>query len=273
MLPWLENVDSTVGENPQVSDPADSFKMPQYSSSVIEAPTIVTQTVTTQKTAKPRISQETFRELLEACNAFPNKSSKDILTEEFLSAFGTSKPATAVFDDTDELWALMHSLIECKRNSSHNPPSRADLEQLVERMTDELQKWRTVIDLATITESAFNDDLLRCRDTISNEAELQRTLLPDILNRHQLKLKQMFILRFESQWKTEGINAMPSTDPRDDRISAPKPDLAIFFKRDVLGFSSAPIPHDIKTSLRPEGHRTLCFPFLFIEAKKKVRLA
>ena len=250
-----------------MSDPADSFEMPELSSSVSEAVTIVSQTVTSQKTAKARISQATFRELLEARNAFPTTCSKDELTGQFLTAFGTSKPSTAVFDDTDELWALMFSLDEYKRNPSRNSSSRKEVEQLVERMTDELHKWRTSLDLATVTESEFNSDLIHCRLPISNEAELQRTLLPEILNHHQLK--QMFILRFESQWKTEGINGLPSTDPMDNRIPAPKPDLAICFNRDVLGSSSAPIPHDIKIFLRPEGHATLCFPFLFIEAKKK----
>ena len=124
MLSWLENVDSTVGENPQMSDPADSFEMPEYLSSIIEAPTIVSQTVTTQKTVRPKISQEKFRRLLEARNAFLNKSSKDDLTEQFLSAFNTSTPCIAIFNNTDELWVLMSGLIECKKSYSNNSSSR-----------------------------------------------------------------------------------------------------------------------------------------------------
>ena len=267
MLSWLENVSSTVAENPQASDPADSFEMPEYSSSIIEAPTVVSQTVTTQNTIRPKISQEKFRELLEARDAFVEESSKDDLTEQFLSAFSTSKPSVAIFDNTDELWVLMSSLIECKKNYSEDPSSRQHVERLVERMKDELHKWSTMLDLATVTESGFNSDLKHCQDIISNEAELQRTLLPEILNRHQLK--EMFILRFEGQWKSQRTNALPSMDPMDNGISAPKPDLAIFFNRKALGSSSAPIPHDIKISLRPEGHTTPCFPFLFIEAKKR----
>ena len=266
MLSWLESVDPAIGENPQVSNPDDSFEMPEYSSSVIEAPTLVSQTATTQRTVKPKISEKDFRKLLGARNAFPNKSSKDIQTELFLSAFNDSKPSTAFFDGTDELWALMSSL-ECRRNSSENSSSREDIEQLVERMTDELNKWRTMLDLATITESDFNTNLTHCQDIISNEAELQRILLPEILNRNQVK--EMFIFRFGGQWKSQGTSALPSINPKDIGLPAPKPDIAIFFDRQALGPSLAIIPDDIETSLQPEGHETLCFPFLFIEAKKQ----
>ena len=250
-----------------MSDPADSFKMPEYSSSVIEAPTLVSRTATTQRTIRPQISRQKFRKLLQARNAFPSKKSKDNQTEQFLSAFRISEPSTAIFDDTDELWRLTSSLDGYKRNLSGNSSSREEIEQLVERMTDELHKWRTMLGLATITENEFDSDLTRCQDSISNEAELQRTLLPEIINRHQLK--EMFIFRFEGQWKSRGTSALPSTDPLDDGISAPKPDLAIFFNHEALGSSSAPIPHDIEESLRPEGHANLCFPFLFIETKKQ----
>ena len=267
MLSWLESVDPAIGENPQVSNPDDSFEMSEFSSSVIEVPTLVSQTATTQRTVRPKLSEKGFRKLLGARNAFPSKSSKDIQRAQFLSAFNGSKPSTAIFDGTDELWPLMSSLNECRRNSSENSSSREDIEQLVERMTDELNKWRTMLDLATITESEFNGDLTRCQNTHSNEAELQRTLLTEILNRHQLK--EMFILRFEGQWKSQGTSALPSINPKDIGLPAPKPDLAIFFHREALGPSLALIPDDIETSLQPEGHETLCFPFLFIEAKKK----
>ena len=267
MLSWLESVDPAIGENPQVSNPDDSFEMSEYLSSVIEAPTLVSQTATTQRTVRPKLSEKGFRKLLGARNAFPSKSSKDIQRAQFLSAFNDSKPSTAIFDGTDELWALISSLDEYRRNSSKNSSSREDIEQLVEKMTDKLNKWRTMLDLATITESDFNTNLTHCQGIISNEAELQRILLPEILNRNQVK--EMFIFRFEGQWKSQGTSALPSINPNDIGLPAPKPDLAIFFHREALGPSLALIPDDIETSLQPEGHETLCFPFLFIEAKKQ----
>ena len=250
-----------------MSEPTDSFEMPEFLSSYIEAPTLVSQTATSQKTTRPQISQQKFRKLLRARNAFPSESSKDDQTKHFLSALSVLESSDNFFDNTDEFWALVSNLNGYQKDFSKKSFPRENLEQLVERMTDKLHKWRTMLDLTTITESEFNGDRTRYQGIYSNEAELQRTLLVEILNRHQLH--KMFILRFEGQWKSREASALPSVDPIDNGISAPRPDLAIFFNLKLLGSSSAPIPHDIETSLLPGGHATLCFPFLFIEAKKR----
>ena len=278
MSSWLENVDPTVGEPSQVSDPADSLEiavpedsfenMPENSSSVSGAPLLISESGVTQKTIKPRISLKTFRKLLKARNALPNKSSKDDRTEQFLSAFRTSRDqALPLFDGTDELWTLISRLDACRNNANENSRSRRKVEQLVESITDELHKWRTMLDLATITEAEFKGDLLNCQQGFSNEAVLQRTILPEILNRHQLQ--KMFIFSFEGQWESRGKSALPSINPDDKGITGPKPDLAIFFNIEALESDSAPIPDDIETALRPEGNEPLCFPFLFIEVKKQ----
>ena len=238
-----------------MSTPTDSFEMPEYSSSVI--PTLVTGT--TQRTMESWVSPQRFQNLLEARHAFPNKS-KDSQTERFLSAYRRSRPAT--FDGTNDLWESISCLNEHKRNSNGN---EKEIKQLVEKMTNELQNWRRKLDLATITEEEFNGDIRRCQSAYANEAELQRTLLTEITNRHQLD--EMFVVRFEGQWKVPETSALPSLD--EDKVPAPKPDCAFSYHRAKAEFSDTVIPQEFVSFLAPEGFKILCFPFLFIETKKQ----
>ena len=100
--------------------------------------------------------------LLRARNAFPSRSSKDDRTEYFLLILNVLESCDDFFNGTNDFWTLFSNLNECQRNFSKESFPRENLEQLVERMIDELYKWRTRLDLVIITESEFNGDLTPC---------------------------------------------------------------------------------------------------------------
>lgn len=110
----------------------------------------------------------------------------------------------------------------------------------------------------------FKADLKRCLS--QNEAVLQRTIMIHIINQYWLDEK--FDWNTEGQWSQTDATCLKSRD--DDKISLPKPDLAISFKLRSLstgGDKSDPVPRELQSSLSPDnGFR--CFPFLFFEVKK-----
>jgi hypothetical protein len=54
----------------------------------------------------------------------------------------------------------------------------------VESVPNEFDRWKAKVSLAHITEEHFSSDVRRC--TFLNEAVLQRTIMIQIINRHQL---------------------------------------------------------------------------------------
>ena len=123
---------------------------------------------------------------------------------------------------------------------------------------------KTSIRYPTINRHYFAADLKRCLS--QNEAVLQRTIMIHIINQYWLDEK--FDWNTEGQWSQTDGTCLKSRD--DDKISLPKPDLAISFKLRSLstsGDKSDPVPQELQSSLSPDnGFR--CFPFLFFEVKK-----
>ena len=113
------------------------------------------------------------------------------------------------------------------------------------------------------TEDYFEAELKRC---CRNEAVLQRTIMIHFINQYELDKK--FDWNTEGQWSQTDATCLKSRD--NDKISLPKPDLAISFKLRSLSISgdkSDPVPRELQSSLSPDsGFR--CFPFLFFEAQR-----
>lgn len=134
----------------------------------------------------------------------------------------------------------------------------------VELVSNAFDRWKSKVSLAKITEDHFSEDVARC--TFSNEAVLQRTVMMDIIDRHQLH--QLLTFNSEGQWKQNGSDCLISTD--SDVVTLPKPDLNVSFRLESFS-KSAPIPGNLKKAFRPDsaGQRYgRCFPFLFFEVKR-----
>ena len=93
-----------------------------------------------------------------------------------------------------------------------------------------------------------------------------------ILNRHQIS--DQFDFNCEGPWSLRSNHyALPSTE--ENSITAPKPDLAIFFRFDSLMGAgveamSLPILKTLKACMSSDGSIYRCFSFMFLEAKKGV---
>lgn len=134
----------------------------------------------------------------------------------------------------------------------------------VESVSNQIDKWKSEVSLARITEEHFSSDVVRC--TFSNEAVLQRTIMMEIIDRHQLH--QFLTFNSEGQWKQNNSDCLISRDP--DPVTLPKPDLNVSFRLESFS-KSAPIPGNLKKSFRPDslGQKYgRCFPFLFFEVKR-----
>jgi hypothetical protein len=134
----------------------------------------------------------------------------------------------------------------------------------IESVSNEFDRWKSKVGLANITEEHFSNDVTRC--TFSNEAVLQRTIMMEIIDRHQLH--NFITFNSEGQWKQNNSDCLISID--SDMVTLPKPDLNMSFKLDSFN-KSAPIPGNLRACFRPDGEKEKhgrCFPFLFFEVKR-----
>jgi hypothetical protein len=134
-----------------------------------------------------------------------------------------------------------------------------------ESVSNEIEQWKANASFANITEKQFSNDVKRC--TFSNEAVLQRTIMMEIIDRHQLH--KFLTFNSEGQWYQNCSEYLISRD--SDMVTLPKPDLNVSFTLDAFN-RSAPVPGNLKKAFRPDistgGKDARCFPFLFFEAKK-----
>jgi hypothetical protein len=205
-------------------------------------------------------------EKLRTRRAVPIRKTPEEKTKQFISDLDVSQTLTIPFRDTDELQTIFKSFLRRAEKSKAGDDSYAAIEDV----SNEFNKWKSTVYLATITNQDFESDIQHCQ--LSNEAVFQRTVLMSIIDRW--RLTDMFDFNCEGHWSLQGKHfPLPSTQGPSDKISGPKPDLAIFFNfesligRDPLS-NSAPIPPDLTTCIRPDTSFHRCFPFVFIEAKK-----
>ncbi|KAI0099173.1 hypothetical protein GGR51DRAFT_403273 [Nemania sp. FL0031] len=172
---------------------------------------------------------------------------------------------------------ILSEQTELLRNKIQSFLSKADefqrgtsIYNTVEKLSDDLNDWKSIAHMATISNRDFNKDLERCNMNDANEALFQRTIMMSIFNRHQISDK--FDYNCEGQWFAQG-NSYPLPSTEENIIPAPKPDLAIFIRfESLVGWGpywrSIAIPDELKPCMAPDGSINRCFPFIFIEAKK-----
>ena len=133
----------------------------------------------------------------------------------------------------------------------------------IDDLSYQLDREKFGIRFPIITAQYFEANLKRCLSM--NEAVLQRTIMMTVFDQHWLG--ETFDWNTEGQWFQPKDSRVPSTI--DDKMSSPKPDLAISFsRRSFTGFDiSDPIPAELEKCISPEGDDR-CFPFLFMEVKK-----
>ncbi|KAI1860789.1 uncharacterized protein JN550_011251 [Neoarthrinium moseri] len=196
----------------------------------------------------------------------PIRPTPDPKTDGFKLTFGISEDIAIPFKDTKGLQTVIKSFLR----RAEKAPSGENSYEAIEDLSNGINKWRSTVQLATVTNLDFRSDLEHCR--LSNEAVFQRTILMSIIDRW--RLADMFDYNCEGHWSLQGKHfPLPSTQGPKDKVTGPKPDLAIFFNFESLIGSdpqsnSAPIPLDLKGCLRPDTSFHRCFPFVFIEAKK-----
>jgi hypothetical protein len=119
-------------------------------------------------------------------------------------------------------------------------------------------------------ETNWQVDLLKCKD--SNEAIFQRTIMMDLISRHELDRKLDYIC--EAPWTS---SRMPAGTPQI-QICQPQPDLAVAFRSSILipGGSLRNLSHlgELKGHMCPEGfkkgQKDRAFHFFSVEVKGKL---
>lgn len=159
-------------------------------------------------------------------------------------------------EQVEELQAIFRKFTRLTTNEVDYPQ--------VEAVSVEFDRWKSKAGLAKIPAQHFLDDVQRC--SFANEAVLQRTIMMEVIDRHQLN--EILTFNCEGQWKQDAMLCLISTG--NDKISLPKPDLNISFKLESFD-ESAPVPGNLKLSFRPDSDKEeygQCFPFLFFEVKR-----
>lgn len=236
------------------------------SSSVSGASHILSDGVSTpRQVADVKKAQRAILDKLRTRRAVADLRTTDKKTEHFKSVLGVQKPITIPFKDTKALQTILKNFLQ--RCETSRP--RENSYTAIEDLSNEINKWKPTFNLNTITNQDFKNDIAHCQH--SNEAVFQRTVMISIIDRWQLN--DMFDFNCEGHWSLQGTYPLPSTQGPDDKVTGPKPDLAIFFKfealtgNDVLSFS-APVPPKLKSCIWPDNYLRRSFPFIFIEAKK-----
>lgn len=208
------------------------------------------------KTKEKALTWEKLRE-----RQVQDSPSKDKLSAHFKSVLG-AKVSWIAWEEIGSLLAIMNSFIQQAKKARPGDNSAEAIEDVFTQMNG----WRPKFNLASITNRDFKIDIDVSRK--SNEAVLQRTVMTDIIDRWQLR--EMFVYNCEGQWNLPMSYRLPSM-ARDDVVTLPKPDLAIFFKPEALTGENkvySPIPKQISSCMRPDGGLKRCFPFVFMEVKK-----
>lgn len=134
----------------------------------------------------------------------------------------------------------------------------------IESLSNDFDRWKSQVSLARISEEHFSGDITRC--TFSNEALLQRTVMIEIIDRHQLH--RFLTFNSEGQWDQHDNDRLLSKDSK--LIKFPKPDLNMSFQLESFDEMAA-IPPALEKSFRPDSLGQMygrCFPFLFFEVKR-----
>jgi len=196
-----------------------------------------------------------------------------------LPQFQTSKPplrSESDFKTTNE------KCVKEARTHRNEGPASFD-----EEVFYEWDKEKFKSGLPLLQHRYFEFFLEVCDDDDSNEATLQRLVMINVLHPYwvaQIKDPDfgmpIFKIITESQWTLLDSNKLKSSIAKD-RMSMPRPDLAISFSHNTLSyvktrsksqnklFSNArPAPTNIRDCLSPDSKGSRCFPFLFMEVKK-----
>jgi hypothetical protein len=140
-----------------------------------------------------------------------------------------------------------------------------------------LTKWRELILNSPVdgdnnmADEQWERDVLKC--STSHEAVVQRTVMMNLLDRHNLD--EILDYNCEAEWFSDREKTMPTGNHRM-MLSRPKPDLAVAFKTESL---LAPTRRTIELNRLPglygricpdgktESTRVRALPFLVVEAK------
>lgn len=137
----------------------------------------------------------------------------------------------------------------------------------IESLSNDFDGWKSKVGLAKISEQHFADDVSRC--TFTNEALLQRTVMMEIIDRHQLH--RFLTFNCEGQWVQHPDGRLLSNGSQ--LIGLPKPDLAMSFQLNSFD-EMAVVPPGLEKSFCPDTAGQIdgrCFPLLFFEVKKEAR--
>ncbi|KAI9842299.1 MAG: hypothetical protein M1837_007369 [Sclerophora amabilis] len=229
---------------PPPSDLLGSFRTPS---------TVDNTTLTKQSSQRPK--SVTWKKLQNRCvRQRPTKDEKFDAFRDLLRV----DPPQMTFQKTGKLLKILDAFANRTSDKSDE-----DAYPALDRLTNDINQWSSQVKIPTITESKFQDDLERGRE--SNEAVFQRTFMMSIIDRFEISSKIDF--NCEGQWSIPKEYRLVSL--QKDGITLPKPDLAMFFKLESFtGDRFLSLPEDLDPCLSPNPCPTRCFPFLFMEVKR-----
>lgn len=115
-----------------------------------------------------------------------------------------------------------------------------------------------------VTKARFKSDRARCKSPTTNEFVLQHTLMMHVMDHPCF---DFFNWTCESRWVSK--IALPSTG--EEAAPSPRSDYSVSFSLAAIagkkGYKS--YPPDLRYHLHPDKSATRCFPFLFIEVKRR----
>jgi hypothetical protein len=188
------------------------------------------------------------------------EGTEDQMSDYFKSTL-PAKPCRIQFRDITELQSILNGFLQRCENAQPNDNGYAAVEDL----SNQINRWRSTVDLISITNREFDIDLNYCKN--SNEAVLQRTIMLSIIDRW--RLHELFVYNCEGQWYLPKIFQLP-TRVRGDEVTLPKPNLAVSFTLEAFTGTdtSSPFPKEIGSCMRPDRGVGRCFPFIFVEVKR-----
>ncbi|RYC62927.1 hypothetical protein CHU98_g3291 [Xylaria longipes] len=202
---------------------------------------------TSKPRAAPKRSHQDILDKLRTRRALPDRLTPDAKTKTLKLTIGVQKAIKIPYEDTENFQTVITNFLRKAENASPGEDGYAAIEDL----SNEINAWKSTVHLATITNLDFKKDLTHCEH--SNEAVFQRTAMISIIDRW--RLNDMFDFNCEGHWSLQGKYPLPSTLGIEDKVTGPKPDLAIFFNTESLlgsdGFS-APLPPVLKSCIFPD---------------------
>lgn len=187
-------------------------------------------------------------------------ATEDVKSKELKLVLSRHDPKLPFKNLSDLVVLLEQTLQDCKKSR----PAK-DSSSLIEKFKEEFHEWQSEHRVALMTNREFDMDVSYSMS--ANEAVLQRTIMPSIIDR--FSINDLFSFNCEGQWKLYQRHRLPSTG-RIEHVTMPKPDLAIFFRLNALTGANiwASYPREIAGCLRPDGGEERCFPFFFMEVKR-----